>query len=78
MFQQHFSTLDVPFDSSRMEGRLGKKQRGRHVDAPLDTVLAEILHVSKFNKVFRGIYVTVPGKTDHFVIISDFEILIPR
>ena len=22
-------------------------------------------------------YVTVPGKTDHFVIISDFEILIP-
>ena len=24
------------------------------------------------------VYVTVPGKTDHFVIISDFEILVPR
>ena len=23
-------------------------------------------------------YVTVPGKTDHFVIISDFKILVPR
>ena len=23
------------------------------------------------------LYVTVPGKTDHFVIISDFDMLIP-
>ena len=23
------------------------------------------------------VYVTMPGKTDHFVIISDFDILIP-
>ena len=23
-------------------------------------------------------YLTVPGKTDHFVIISDFELLVPR
>ena len=37
-----------------------------------------MLQRSLFPEWVINIYVTVPGKTDHFVIISDFEILVPR
>ena len=36
------------------------------------------IHTAIYMYMCICVYVTVPGKTDHFVIISDSEILVPR
>ena len=43
----------------------------------MQTVLSP-LKVDGVTFVHFCIFVTVAGKTDHFVIISDFEIMVPR